>query len=450
MTVHIFVGPTLAGRDVLDILPGAVLHPPVEHGDLLRLACGPGDVVVLVDGFYHQRASVRHKEILALLADGVAVLGCSSMGALRAAELGEYGMLGNGAVYRMYRDGVLEADDEVAVAHTPAPDYRSLTVPLVQVRYAVDVAVGSNALMESEAASIAGVARRIHYTDRSWRALWCAIDATDSLADAGARLRKFVESNPGATDIKAQDALDTLRKIANGELPGNRRCVESWASAGWGNRYFDEWCTEFTSSVVDGIEIGRGAVVRYQQLYRDDFPALWKRFALTCIAGARAPEATLAERALDAAAHRGVDAAAIDQAWRDYWLTEREAVELSDEEALIRVLVRSYAPLRPTHDLLADQPDLVEDDEALRMVAESFVVNAEVASWGGKHSTDHVKQSALSAHLARTWRVGELDRPALLAAARDRGFASVEDAIDAARMFFLHKTFLAARSKRTG
>ena len=70
MTAHIFVGPTLAGQDVLDILPGAVVHPPVAHGDLLRLDLVLGDVVVIVDGYYHQSAPVRHKEILALLAEG--------------------------------------------------------------------------------------------------------------------------------------------------------------------------------------------------------------------------------------------------------------------------------------------------------------------------------------------------------------------------------------------
>ena len=107
----------------------------VTHGDLLRLGPVRGDVVVIIDGYYHQRASVRHKEILALLADGVAVLGCSSMGALRAAELATYGMVGNGAVYRMYVDGVLDADDEVALAHTSAPDHRGLTCTLPLSKY---------------------------------------------------------------------------------------------------------------------------------------------------------------------------------------------------------------------------------------------------------------------------------------------------------------------------
>lgn len=68
-------------------------------GDLLRLAPRPG----IVDGSFHQTRAVRHKEILALIDAGVTVLGAASMGALRAAELDTYGMIGVGRVYDDFR-----------------------------------------------------------------------------------------------------------------------------------------------------------------------------------------------------------------------------------------------------------------------------------------------------------------------------------------------------------
>lgn len=441
MTVHIFVGPTLAGRDVVRILPGAVVHPPIEHGDLLRLALVPGDTVVIIDGYYHQRAPVRHKEILAVLANGITVVGCASMGALRAAELARYGMIGNGAVYEMYRDGVLDGDDEVALAHTPAPEYRSLTVPSVVVRQAVGAAVRSGVLDDAEAAAIIGAARPIHYTDRSWRVIWRAIEATDSLAQAGAALRKFVESHPEATDIKVVDALDTLRRIANGELRHDPKLIESWVSGEWRNRNLDEWHAEFAVSVVDEIEVSHSAVIRYQQLYLDDFPTRWERFALGRIAGGTGVEDALVTRALATAARSGLGADSPHDARFWHWLTEPERAELSAEAALVRVLVRSYRPPRPTLDLIDDQPGLVSDESALRTVAEATVVNAEVASWGATRTVSHLKLDALRKHLAEVWRVDDTD-PALLAAARDRGFESIDEAVDAARQFFLHKSFL--------
>ena len=54
-------------------------------------------------------------------------LGAGSIGALRAAELEAFGMVGEGRIFEAYRSGVLEPydtpfedDDEVAVVHAPA------------------------------------------------------------------------------------------------------------------------------------------------------------------------------------------------------------------------------------------------------------------------------------------------------------------------------------------
>src|SRR5690625_3155065 len=91
MTVHVFTGPTLSGDEVVDRVDGEMVYPPVEHGDLLSLDIRTGDIVVIIDGYYHQRAPGGHKEVLQLLERGIAVVGCASMGALRAAELAAYG-----------------------------------------------------------------------------------------------------------------------------------------------------------------------------------------------------------------------------------------------------------------------------------------------------------------------------------------------------------------------
>ncbi|MGW6513723.1 TfuA-like protein, partial [Streptomyces niveus] len=109
MTVHVYSGPTVPAVRVREVVPGAVTHPPVRHGDLMRLGAGPGDTVLIIDGLWHQSAPVRHKEILALLADGVAVVGAASMGALRAAELTPYGMVGVGRIFEDFRSGALDA-----------------------------------------------------------------------------------------------------------------------------------------------------------------------------------------------------------------------------------------------------------------------------------------------------------------------------------------------------
>ena len=130
--VHVYCGPTITAAEVLEIIPGASIHPPVQHGDVLRLAVRAGDTVIIIDGVFHAVAAVRHKEILDLLARGVHVVGAASMGALRAAELYPYGMTGIGGIFAAYRDGIIDADDEVAVAHTA--DGRQLSEALADIR----------------------------------------------------------------------------------------------------------------------------------------------------------------------------------------------------------------------------------------------------------------------------------------------------------------------------
>ena len=68
--VHVYCGPTISVAEAAAIVPGAVTHPPVRHGDLLRLDPAPGMTVVIIDGAWHQVPAVRHREILWLLAHG--------------------------------------------------------------------------------------------------------------------------------------------------------------------------------------------------------------------------------------------------------------------------------------------------------------------------------------------------------------------------------------------
>jgi len=71
----------------------------------------------IVDGLFGNAPSVWHKEILYAISAGAEVVGAGSMGALRAAELAPFGMLGIGRIYRLFRSGLWTDDDEVAVLH---------------------------------------------------------------------------------------------------------------------------------------------------------------------------------------------------------------------------------------------------------------------------------------------------------------------------------------------
>jgi hypothetical protein len=135
----------------------------------------------------------------------------------------------------------------------------------------------------------------------------------------------------------------------------------------------------------------------------------------------------------------GITVDSVTEAQKAEWLTARETAELTVEAALVHILVRSYRPPRGMQDLIAAHPGLITDPTARRAVAESAVINAEVATWAPKQSTDYLKYDLLRQHLVRIWRVDDDDDRSLTAAARDRGLGSVVEAIEAVRPFFLRQ-----------
>ncbi|HTZ44683.1 MAG TPA: TfuA-like protein [Jatrophihabitans sp.] len=451
-----YVGPTLAAQRVAAELPGAIIHPPIEHGDLMRVPWSADDVVVIVDGYYHQTGAVRHKEVLQLLADRVTVIGCASMGALRAAELHTLGMIGNGVVFGMYRDGVIDGDDEVAVAHGEEPDYRRFGEPLVNVRHAVSAAHEAQVLSADEADRVIAAARSIPYTARSWRAIEHTYAATDeSAADTFDRLRAFLASHPDDADIKAADAIDTLSRLDEIINPARGRGVEWSLSKGWRSHSLYGWRAAFTGTAVQDVHVSHGEVLRYCQLYRADFPDRWQRFALAQIEKSQSAQAGGAAEhdptagALDAAARHGVAADTVRPRHLRTWLTSREAADLPRRDALVRMLVRSYRPPRKDYDLMTEWSSLTADPTTRAAVAECHQVNAEVASWEAGQTVNHLRYSTLRDHLVSTWQLADEDDETLLAAARDRGFSMIEDAVAAARLYFLRNHFLVADSTVT-
>jgi len=201
----VFLGPTLSHDDARDVLD-AEYRPPAAHGDVLRIALRRPKAIGLVDGVFERVPAVWHKEILFALSEGVHVYGAASMGALRAAELDAFGMRGVGTVYRAYADGVLEDDDEVAVAHAGTEHgFRALSDAMVDVRATLAAAVGAGVIHEGTAD---GLVARIKSTFYAERALVAALDRADEEHEL---LRAWL---PGRrVERKREDALELLRAI---------------------------------------------------------------------------------------------------------------------------------------------------------------------------------------------------------------------------------------------
>jgi hypothetical protein len=167
-------------------------------------------VVVLVDGMFDRWPAIRHKELIHLMAAGIPVVGGASMGALRAAELSDFGMLGVGEIYRAYARGQLMGDDEVAVLHGPRDlGWAALTEPLVNVRATLLAAVRRRVIGISTARLLLTTAADMFYKTRTWASLLEALD--DRGSAVGDQLRRLEDWLPGGrVNLKQSDALSCI------------------------------------------------------------------------------------------------------------------------------------------------------------------------------------------------------------------------------------------------
>ena len=195
------------------LLPGATCLPPAAQGDVYRATLTRPAAIGLIDGYFERVPAVWHKEILWALGQGIHVFGSASMGALRAAELAPFGMIGVGAIFEAYRDGVLEDDDEVAVAHGPADSgYRAGSDAMVNIRATLLRAAREGVVDAAAASALERAAKGLFYAERSYaRLLELAPDA--GLASAAVdRLRQWLAS--GAVNQKYDDAVAMLQAMS--------------------------------------------------------------------------------------------------------------------------------------------------------------------------------------------------------------------------------------------
>lgn len=206
--VLIYAGPSLDYGTIAEQLPDCevIVKGPVRHGDFSTdlLECEPSHVLI-IEGLFHQNLSVWHKEIVwALQMPGIkGIYGAASMGALRAADLAPYGMIGCGRIFRWFYEGITFKEADVASAYGLRTDANvissALTVPMVNVYGALLKALEDGVIDEGTAEYFVRQERAVHWTQRTLRHM-------------DPNLAKLIEQH----DQKKIDALEllcTFRKL---------------------------------------------------------------------------------------------------------------------------------------------------------------------------------------------------------------------------------------------
>lgn len=204
--IIIFTGPSISKEEASKILE-ADYRDPIKRGDILESIVESPDVIGIIDGVFHQQPAVSHREILEALNKGIVVVGGSSMGALRASELDELGMVGIGYVYQQYKTGAVESDDDVAVILNPRT-HEQLSDSLISMDYNLKKARDAGIISDIELEKLLEVSKSIFYPKRTYEKVFKESNLDENVIKS---LKEYILKH--GYDVKRKDAIEVLNYI---------------------------------------------------------------------------------------------------------------------------------------------------------------------------------------------------------------------------------------------
>jgi hypothetical protein len=265
----LFLGPSLSQEEAKQLYPNVIVLPPAGMGDILGAANRyRPHAIGLVDGTFLTNMSVYHKEILYAMEQGIWVLGSSSMGALRAAECDDYGMIGVGGIYDRLVSGEIEDDDEVALTHADrAENYRALSDALVTIRSAIAGAVAAGLLSESEGAALVAVQKERWFPDRRLSSVTSDAKLLGIDEVRCSALNAFMRSD--VVDPKREDAIALLHTM--GALPKGPIPVADRVKTIMSGVFNASLARDVVVETDDGFPITFDKIRRYALLHEEDY-----------------------------------------------------------------------------------------------------------------------------------------------------------------------------------
>lgn len=204
--IIVFIGPSLSPKEAVKILE-AEYRPPVGRNDILKALKDKPAIIGIIDGVFHQEPAVSHKEILKALHSGITMVGGASMGALRASELDDFGMIGVGKVYEAYKNGDIESDDDVAVVFNPET-FEQLSEALINIEHNFRNAYEKGLISKTDLKDLLNTAKSIYYPKRTYNKILSSVNIN---CEKKSSLISFL--NQYKIDIKRADAINVLEYI---------------------------------------------------------------------------------------------------------------------------------------------------------------------------------------------------------------------------------------------
>jgi hypothetical protein len=209
--VKVYSQLTLDAETIRRELPFADVAPPIRRDDVPKDVAAGYNVIVIIDGRFHQELSVACDEIMDAMRAGVVVFGSSSMGAMRAAELYPYGMRGHGAVFEWIKNSEEFRDDLVAqVFSEDGSNVVGLSMAYVDLHFNLVEMTRTGQISEATFEAVTSTARALHYTERTPAGLRAALQ---TLGETEEEVLSATSRSLAFGSQKQRDALGLLAEV---------------------------------------------------------------------------------------------------------------------------------------------------------------------------------------------------------------------------------------------
>lgn len=209
----VYLGPTLNREEASKILD-ADYRDPAKKGDFLRLSLTSDEkkYVGFIDGVFLHDYPPSPIEVYHLATrKNIELIGASSLGALRAVELEKFGMKGIGKIFQLFKKGILNADDEVAVTFVRDKNILQ-SEALIDIRFNLFLAYKKGIITKQTKKRFVKIAKNIYFPFRNYDdIIRLTQEQFPSIHDELENFRDYIVKNRDS--LKARDAIKLLKYL---------------------------------------------------------------------------------------------------------------------------------------------------------------------------------------------------------------------------------------------
>ncbi|HEX5920561.1 MAG TPA: TfuA-like protein [Nitrososphaeraceae archaeon] len=209
----VYLGPTLSREEAIKILD-ADYRDPAKKGDFLMLSRDSDEkkYVGFVDGVFLHDYPPSPIEVYHLATrKNIDLIGASSLGALRAVELEKFGMKGIGKIFQLYKNGIINADDEVAVTFVRENNILQ-SEAMIDIRFNLFLAYKKGIITNQTKKRFAKIAKNIYFPFRNYEdIIKLTHQQFPSIYNELESFRSYILKNRDS--LKARDAIKLLKYL---------------------------------------------------------------------------------------------------------------------------------------------------------------------------------------------------------------------------------------------